>query len=92
MKGRHNMKRTKRNVGEALTAEEALQILQSAIGYCQQAGLAVQAANSGTGLTLTIPGAYYTATDERAGVTFHIGTPEPTKSGDLPEKQASVQS
>ena len=86
------MKKTKRSVGEPLTAQEALQILQSAIGYCQQAGLAVQAANSGTGLTLTIPGAYYTTANEKSGVTFHIGTPEPTKSGDSPEKQASGQS
>lgn len=86
------MKRTKRNVGEPITTAEALQILQSAIGYCQQAGLVVKAANRKAGLTLTIPGAYYTTVDNK--VTFCIGTPtEPEKSSDdLPEKRASAPS
>lgn len=68
------MKRTRRSGAQPITAEEALQILQSAIGYCQQAGLKVQAANSGTGLTLTIPGAYYTTVENSTEVTFHMGT------------------
>jgi hypothetical protein len=88
MKGRLNMKKTKRNAGEPLTAQEALQILQSAIGYCQQAGLAVQAANSGTDLVLTIPGAYYTTSDSKTEVAFCVGVPPdlPRNSDDPPEK------
>jgi len=88
------MKKTKRSVGEPLTAHEALQILQSAIGYCQQAGLAVQAANSGTDLILTIPGAQYTTADTKAGVTFSLGAPPDLSrsSNDLPEKRTAAES
>lgn len=88
------MKKIRRSTGEPLTAQEALQILQSAIGYCQQAGLTVQAANSGTGLMLTIPGAYYTTVENGTEVTFALGTPPnpPKSNDDLSEKRASAQS
>ena len=65
-----------------VTAQEAVSILQSAIGYCQQAGIAVQAHNGLEGVTLTLPGVFYSVTTERDGpaAQFHIGTP-PTNNG-----------
>jgi len=67
---RCSMSRTKRNGARPLTVQEALEMLQSAIGYCQQAGITVQAANKIEGLTLIVGNAYYKV---NAGVTeFHI--------------------
>jgi len=39
-----------------ITADEALQILQSAVSYCQYAGIAVTYANSPEGMTLNLAG------------------------------------
>ena len=78
------MSRTKKNGNGKkslpVTAQEAVSILQSAIGYCQQAGIAVQAYNWPDGVTLTLPGVFYTVTNEGAAAEFHIGTP-PANNG-----------
>jgi hypothetical protein len=90
------MSRTKKNGNGKkslpVTAQEAVSILQSAIGYCQQAGIAVQAHNGLDGVTLTLPGVFYTVTAKREGAAaeFHIGTP-PTNNGS-PEAAISAQS
>lgn len=42
----------KPSIGKA----EAVQILQSALGYCQQAGIAVKAGNANGGLTIILTG------------------------------------
>ncbi len=77
------MKRTKRNVRPIrVSVPEALQILQSAIGYCQLAGLTVQGTNSKTGLTLVIPGVFYAAGQTDNGMVFRIGSP-PSNEGDV---------
>ena len=65
------MSRTKKN-GDGkkpvpVTAQEAVSILQSAIGYCQQAGIAVQAHNGPEGVMLTLPGVFYVVTVGRDG-------------------------
>ncbi len=58
-------------------------MLQSAIGYCQAAGLTVQAGNSSRGLALTIPGASYALTDDGKRAEFRIGTSQlPAATGD----------
>jgi len=59
----------------AITPEEALEILASAINYCRQAGMLVQAGNVNGKLALTIDGAYI----DRAGkeARFVAGTPPP---------------
>ncbi len=64
------MPRTKRGAVQPVTPEQALQMLQSAIGYCQLAGLAVQAANSDAGLLLTVPGVDYALTADRSSAEF----------------------
>ena len=53
-------------------------MLQSAIGYCQRAGMSVQAANSGGGLVLTIPGARYALTEDGTAAEFRLDEPAPT--------------
>ena len=73
-----------------VTAQEAVNILQSAIGYCQQAGIAVQAHNGPEGVTLTLPGVFYTMTNNGTAAEFHIGT-APANNG-TPEAAISAQS
>jgi hypothetical protein len=58
----------------AITAQEALTLLESAVSYCQLAGLKVQAANGENDtLTLFIPNAHYTVTDNGTKAAFRIG-------------------
>lgn len=71
-----------------VTAQEAVSILQSAIGYCQQAGIAVQAYNWPDGVTLTLPGVFYTVTNNGTEAQFHIGTPAPNNG--TPEAAVSA--
>lgn len=53
-------------------------MLQSAIGYCQVAGLTVRAANSDAGLVLTIPDVGYALTPDGNGAEFqHTPTETP---------------
>lgn len=40
----------------AIGPAEAVEILQSALGYCQQAGLMVRAGNANGGITIIVPG------------------------------------
>ncbi len=58
-----------------ITAQEALELLQSAIGYLQMAGVTVQAQNSQTGLVLTIPGVFYSTNVGGTTAKFGIRTP-----------------
>ena len=58
-------KQRKPNLGP-ITAPDALQILQSAIAYCQQARITVQAANRDGALVLTLPGCRYVVEDGQA--------------------------
>lgn len=69
------MKRTKPNGRlPRVTVDEALQILQSAVGYCQLAGLTVRGSNSETGLTLVIPGVFYTLGPTNSDFEFRVGS------------------
>ena len=68
------MPRTKRGTVQSVTPEQALQMLQSAIGYCQVAGLTVQAANCDAGLVLTIPDVGYALTPDGNGAEFRLET------------------
>lgn len=67
------MSTTKRSGQKPVTGLEALQILQSAVGYCQQAGMTVQAANKPEGLTLVILGGYYVISSNAAQFLFSVG-------------------
>src|SRR5512143_3678752 len=71
-KGRLNMPRTKRGAIQPVAPPQALQMLQSAIGYCQMAGLAVQAANSDAGLVLTVPGVAFDVSPDGASAEFRL--------------------
>jgi hypothetical protein len=51
---------------QPVTPAEALQILESAINYCRQAGLDVRAGNIPGGLALTIGGAELQRTESGA--------------------------
>ena len=61
----------------ATTAHEAIQLLQSAIGYMQLTGITVHAQNTFEGLQLTIPGACYAVSADNSAAAFRIGTPTP---------------
>jgi hypothetical protein len=71
MKSTRNV-RNKRDELPPLPPNEALSMLQSAIGYCQRAGLHVLYANGGNSITLTIEGAQVATKD---GVTRFIELP-----------------
>ena len=66
-----------------ITAQEALQLLQSAIGYLQLAGMAVQAQNTPQGLQLVIPDTCYSVNADSTVASFRIGTPTTTDNGIL---------
>lgn len=61
-----------RRVTPSITAPEALQLLESAVSYCQQAGLGVNAANEQGALALFIPRARYIVTDDGMRAAFVI--------------------
>jgi len=57
-----------------ITAQEALTMLESAVSYCQSAGMKVQAINGDNGtLGVFIPGAYYLLTDNDTRAVFRLG-------------------
>ena len=67
----------------AITAQEALTLLESAVSYCQLAGLKVQAANGDDNtLGLFIPNTHYILTDNGTRAAFRLGAvlaqPKPT--------------
>lgn len=67
--------RTTRKANQNITAPEALQLLESAVSYCQQAGLQVRAANQDDGaLAVFIPNAHYVLTDDGAQAAFRLTT------------------
>ena len=71
LKGKHSMKLTKRNERQQhVSVEEALQILQSALSYCQSAGLEVAAANSPRGLMFMIANVQYLNDHDDQGLVF----------------------
>ena len=88
------MSRTKKNENGKnslpVTAQEAVSILQSAIGYCQQAGITVQAHNGPDGVTLTLPGVFYSVTTDGTAAQFHIGTSLPHSGTSNAERCASA--
>ena len=92
------MSRTKKNENgkkakaQPITAQEAVSILQSAIGYCQQAGIAVQAYNWPDGVTLTLPGVFYRMTNNGTAAEFHIGTAPANNGTSKAEVPAQAQS
>jgi len=58
-----------------ITAHEALTLLESAVSYCQQAGLQVSAANGNNGtLGLFVSNAHYVLTDNGTHAVFRLGT------------------
>jgi predicted site-specific integrase-resolvase len=72
------MKSTKRSGRpQRVSVEEALQILQSAIAYCQMAGLPVRGANSDSGLTLIVPGVAYTHKQPGNGMVLRVAKSRP---------------
>jgi hypothetical protein len=85
MKGRCNMQPTaSAKQAPQVTVDEALSLLQSAVSYCQSAGLPILAANGKEGLTLTIPGVCYFTNGKAA--EFRIGNlaPSASEEGTLP--------
>jgi len=57
-----------------VTLIEALAMLESAVSYCQAAGLTITAANSDSdALCLYIPNAHYIITDNGTRAAFQIG-------------------
>jgi len=62
-------------------------MLQSAVGYLQQDGVTVQAQNLPHGLALTVPGAFYSLSDNGTSATFHIGTPPHAERNGTPEAE-----
>jgi hypothetical protein len=83
------MSRTRRRSQTAITTREALEILASAVSYCQLAGLKVEAVNRRGTLALFIPGCSYILTDNGTRTDFRIGTP-PAQSA-KPEAVLSAQ-
>ena len=58
----------------AITAQDALAMLESAVSYCQAAGLNVSATNGESGtLGLFIPGAHYVLSDNGTRAAFRLG-------------------
>ena len=74
---------------KAITAQEALAMLESAVSYCQSAGLKVQAANGDNGtLGLFVPGAYYLLTDNGTRALFRLDAITAHK-GEITNEQTS---
>lgn len=69
--------RARRNLMQTLTPQEALQLLASAVSYCQQAGLQVYATNAIEGLRFYIPLARYVETAD-GGAAFVLDEIAPT--------------
>ena len=69
-----------RKTAKPITPEEAIQLLSSALSYCQQAGLTIRAGNDGNTLHLVLPGVNYDITQTPSGprarftVLAHAGT------------------
>jgi|GEM_PF-2060985 hypothetical protein len=64
----------RRKTQDPITAQDALSMLESAVSYCQQAGLTVGAANGDNGtLGLFIPNAHYLLTDNGTRAVFRLG-------------------
>lgn len=62
-----------RRMTPSITAPEALQLLESAVSYCQAAGLQVNAANNEDGtLALFIPRAQYIVTGDGTRAAFRL--------------------
>lgn len=104
-KGKDNMSKTRRysRCGKrgpsmkcpsprAITAQEALSMLESAVSYCQSAGLSVAAANGDNGtLGLFIPNAHYTlrVTDDGTRAAFRLGAGSVSAQSDTAERNGT---
>jgi hypothetical protein len=72
--GTPNVTARRRKQAEPLTPAMALTMLESAVSYCQAAGLHIQAANGDNGtLGLFIPNAHYILTDNGTRAAFRLG-------------------
>lgn len=71
------------SISKPITAQEALDILASALSYCQQAGLKVNAGNAEGQLVIAIDGAQMDT--ERTPARLLVVEPLPVK--DMPAKQ-----
>jgi hypothetical protein len=74
----YEQNKARRAKSSPITAQEAIEMLQSAIGYLQIAGITVQAQNRPAGLVLIIPNTSYSMSHDGAAAKFNIITPEPT--------------
>ncbi len=82
----------KRPSPRAITAHEALQLLESAVSYCQQAGLQVGATNGDNGtLAILIPNAHYVLTDSGTRAAFRLGALSAHGAGNIGTHQVSAQ-
>lgn len=70
-------KQHKRPTRPTLSPADALNMLASALTYCQQAGLTIEAGNGPSGLTIILPGA-------RLGQTEAGAVLEPVPAGEPP--------
>lgn len=61
-----------RRMTPSITATEALQLLESAVSYCQQAGLQVNALNEQGALCLFIPHAQYSVSEDGLRAAFQL--------------------
>lgn len=76
--GTRSVTARRRKTPTRITAHEALQLLESALSYCQAAGMEVQAGNGDEGtLAIYIPNAHYTITDN--------GTRAEIRRGEAPD-------
>lgn len=72
-RGKSKQAKTRR-VTPTITMQEALELLESAVSYCQLAGLRVRAANQDDGaLAVFIPNAHYILTDDGTRAAFRLG-------------------
>ncbi len=80
----------KQHESEPITPSQALELLESAVSYCQQAGLQVSAVNDDHGtLTILIPGAFYMLTDNGTHAAFRL-QPAEERVDEAPDTTGSV--
>jgi hypothetical protein len=58
------MSGTKKNTLSPITKAEAVELLSSALRYCQKAGIKVSAGNVSDGIVLRLDGVFYRETDK----------------------------
>ena len=74
-----NVRRPTKKTKQPITPDVAAQLLQSAISYCNEAGLKVSGFNHGNAVRIQIEGLHYL--DGSFVVTSQHGNGNPTKAG-----------